>query len=98
MIWEQNQLYQAGDRICSLIIAVLVWIFEFRYKYLIQESDNNVRTGSDNGLAPIRWHTGIWTNIDLVWWRIYLSFGLNELNWSHVNNTIRSASLQLQSD
>ena len=38
------------------------------------------RIGSDNGLAPARQQTIIWTNNVLVYWRIYASLGLNELN------------------
>ena len=35
--------------------------------------------GSDNGLAPNRRQAVIWTNDDLVHWRIHASLGLNEL-------------------
>ena len=35
--------------------------------------------GPNNGLAPIRRHTFIWTNEGLVYWRIHTSLGLNEL-------------------
>ena len=37
--------------------------------------------GSDNGLVPDRQQTIIWTNNGLDYWRIYASFGLNELTW-----------------
>ena len=36
---------------------------------------------SDNGLAPNRRQAIIWTNDDIVFWRIYASLGLNE--WNH---------------
>ena len=36
--------------------------------------------GSDDGLAPIRGQAIIWTNGDLVYWRIYASLCFNELN------------------
>ena len=35
---------------------------------------------SDNGLDLIRWQAIIWTNNGLVYWCIYASLGLNELN------------------
>ena len=28
--------------------------------------------GSDNGLAPNRWQAIIWTNADLIHWRLYM--------------------------
>ena len=31
-----------------------------------------VSIGSDNGLAPCRWQAVIWTNDDLVYWRVYI--------------------------
>ena len=34
---------------------------------------------SDNGLAPTRRQSIIWTNDGLVYWRIYASLGLNDL-------------------
>ena len=36
--------------------------------------------GLDIGLVPNRWQAIIWTNDGLVYWRIYASLGLNELN------------------
>ena len=38
--------------------------------------------GSDNGLVPTRRQAFIWANGGLVHWRIYASFGLNELTIS----------------
>ena len=38
--------------------------------------------GSDNGLAPNRQQTIIWTNDGIVYWGTYASLGLNELNKS----------------
>ena len=35
---------------------------------------------SDNGLAPNRWKVTIWTNTDLLHWRIYVALGGDELN------------------
>ena len=35
--------------------------------------------GSDNGLAPNRRQAIIWTNVGMLYWRIYASLGLNEL-------------------
>ena len=36
--------------------------------------------GSDNGLASNRQQTIIWTNADLIHWRIYAELGGDELN------------------
>ena len=35
--------------------------------------------GSDNGLAPDRWHDIIWTNAYQIHWRLYAALGGNEL-------------------
>ena len=35
--------------------------------------------GSDNGLAPARREAIIWSNVGMLYWRIYASLGLNEL-------------------
>ena len=35
--------------------------------------------GSDNGLAPTRRQAIIWTNVGVLYWRIYGSLDLNEL-------------------
>ena len=37
--------------------------------------------GSDNGLAPNRRQTINWTNVGMLYRRIYASLGPNELNW-----------------
>ena len=42
--------------------------------------------GSYDGLAPNRWRAIIWTNGDLVYWRIYASLGLNELTESAITD------------
>ena len=42
--------------------------------------------GSDNGLAPNRRQAIIWTNDDLVHWRIHASLGLNELLITKAND------------
>ena len=36
---------------------------------------------SDNGLAPKRQQATIWSNVDMLYWRIYASLGLNELTF-----------------
>ena len=45
---------------------------------------------SDNGLTPSRRKAIIWTNDELVYWRIYAPLVLSELNvvisqWRHMN-------------
>ena len=36
--------------------------------------------GLDNGLAPNRRQAIIWTNADMIHWRIYAALGGDELN------------------
>ena len=40
--------------------------------------------GADNGLALNRRQAIIWTNVDMLYWRIYASLGLNELTHWHI--------------
>ena len=35
--------------------------------------------GSDNGMAPNRRHAIIWSNVGMLYWRIYASLSPNEL-------------------
>ena len=37
--------------------------------------------GLDDGLAPNRWQTIIWTNDGLGYWHLYASLGLTELKY-----------------
>ena len=46
----------------------------------LRSNSQYVIIGSDNGLAPISRQAIIWTNYGLVYWRIYVSLCLNELN------------------
>ena len=39
-------------------------------------------SGSDNGLVPNRQQAIFLTNVDMLYWRIYASLGLSELNVS----------------
>ena len=41
--------------------------------------DNKPSIGLDNGLAPNRRQAIIWTNADLIDWRIYMALGADEL-------------------
>ena len=52
------------------------WGFFFRFQLTLN-------LGSDNGLAPNRRQAIIWTNGDLVCWRIYVSIGLDALYVSY---------------
>ena len=38
-----------------------------------------ISTGLDEGIAPNRRQTTIWTNVGLVYWRIHTSLGLSKL-------------------
>ena len=35
--------------------------------------------GSDNGLDRNMWQAIIWNNVEMLYWHIYASLGLNEL-------------------
>ena len=58
-------------------------MFEYQLKFhcIFSLGSNQwyANIGSDNGLAPIRRQTIIWTNDGLVCWRIYASLSLNVL-------------------
>ena len=42
-----------------------------------------VSIGSDNDLALMRWQAIIWTSDGLIYWSMYVSVGLSELNHNH---------------
>ena len=59
------------------------------YLYFEVHSYQYAIIGSDVGLAPKMRQAIIWTNVDLVDWRMHVSFGLNgfikkeqNMNWS----------------
>ena len=45
---------------------------------------------SDDGLAPNRRQAIIWTNVDMLYWRIYAPLGLNELKSMPVRSIMRN--------
>ena len=47
--------------------------------FLWECNQQQASIGSDNGLAQNRQQAIIWTNDDIVFLRIYVPFGLNEL-------------------
>ena len=57
--------------------------FEFQNKFSLKYVPwclfDNTSIGSDNGLAPKKWQTIIWTDNGMFYCRIYASFGINEL-------------------
>ena len=55
----------------------------------------NISVGLDNGLAPNRRQTIIWNNDGLVYWRIYASLGLDELNLQDTQQVMTKQSMQL---
>ena len=56
---------------CDVITLNLVNPFR------VKQNGRRFVIGSDNGLAPDRLNAIIWTNDDLVFWRIYASLSLN---------------------
>ena len=59
--------------------------------FLISQSS----ISSDNGLGCKRPQAIIWTNGDLVYWRIYASLGLNELIYCKTSSISRTKSQSL---
>ena len=55
--------------------------------YSLESNWQDISTGPDNGLMPNRWQAIIWTNGGLVYWHIYGSFGVIELNTSSAVET-----------
>ena len=53
---------------------------EISLKFVPKGHINNIldSIGSNNGLAPTRQQTIIWTNGGVFYWRMYVSLGLNE--------------------
>ena len=71
--------------------VIFTWIFvNGKFYILIKISlkfvpvdpiyNNSGSIGLDNGLAPNRWQTIIWTNADPVHWRIYVALVGDELS------------------
>ena len=50
--------------------------------------------GSDKGLVPNSRQVFIWTNVGLVYWRIYASLGLNELMLSNLSISLYDIHLK----
>ena len=46
--------------------------------FLMGKLTMNHHRFSDNGLSPNRWQYFIWTNDGIIYWRHYVSLGLNE--------------------
>ena len=53
------------------ICKIFCWILFLNWQY--------AGIGSDNGLTPKRRQAIIWTNGSLVYWRVYVSLGLDDL-------------------
>ena len=65
-------------------IHFLEWkLLDFKWYFIemcsLWSNWQNVTISSDNGLVLNRRQAIIWTNEDLVYWRIYASLGLSEL-------------------
>ena len=77
------------DKMQTIFSTTFYWmkILEFRFKFteICSYGPNwqSVSTGSGNGLAPTRRQAIIWTNADLVQWRIYAALGGDELSFSY---------------
>ena len=63
----------------SSLIYIVFWL-KFHWNFSKGSNYQYSSIGSDNGLAPVRWQAIIWINDGLVYWCIYVSLSLNELN------------------
>ena len=63
-----------------------LWILnKISLKYVPYGLIDNGSTGSDDGLVLNRWQSIISSNVGKLYWRIYMSIGLNELtDWGRV--------------
>ena len=77
------------DNRCNLIKNSL----KFGPKGLI-----NIGIGSDNGLAPAMWQAIIWTNDDVVSWRLSMSPGLSVLPAMDTLKTVPLIELSREQD
>ena len=62
--------------------SIVFWL-KFHWSLFLRVQLIITRIGSDNGLAPNRRHAIIWTNADLIYWRIYAALGGDE--WMSIN-------------
>ena len=64
------------------------WI-KFHWNFVPKGSIYNIPAlFSDNGMAPNRRQVIIWTNADLIHWRIYAALGGDELKLRHIVHLI----------
>ena len=77
------------DKMASFLQTIFWDAFSWMKSILVKISmkfvpkgpiDNKPSTGSDNGLVPNRRQAVIWTNADLIRWRIYAALGGDELS------------------
>ena len=54
--------------------------------------------GLDNGLAPNRWQAIIWTNVDLIHWRVYAALGGDGLNSIYSDQAVFNTLKTQQND
>ena len=66
---------------CHFLEWKLLYFFSLNFTEICYQRPNWQYTsiGSDDGLAPIKRQNILWTNDGLVYCRIYVSFGLEEL-------------------
>ena len=81
-----------NDFIRCISVNEKFWIFiAISSKHVPKgQIQQNPNIGLDNGLAPNRWQTIIWTNASPIHWRIYAAWGGCEIKWNryiHMNIT-----------
>ena len=64
----------------KLIGSSYIWAIWDLFSMVTNLNPSDSSIGPDDGLALIRRHAFIWTNVGLGYRRIYASLGLNELN------------------
>ena len=69
--WNSFSLIKMSEIRYIYIYKIFRWILFLNWQY--------AGIGSDNGLTPKRRQAIIWTNGSLVYWRVYVSLGLDDL-------------------
>ena len=67
----------------SWMKSFVVWL-KFYWSLFLRVKLTITSIGSENGLAPNRRQAIIWTNTDLIHWRIYVALGGDELIQNHL--------------
>ena len=79
--WDKMDTWQFCRRSIQTYFLEWDWcvLFQISLQFVLKDPIKNIPAfGQKNGLALIRRQAIVWTNDGLVYWRIYVSLGLNE--------------------